>query len=242
MMVTYVLVFVAALLPALILLYYIYQKDDLQQEPASWLLKGFGYGVLSAFCAVGISLSFARIGLYSETESCLSEAVRNAFWSAAIPEECAKLFMLWLLLRRNPYFDEHMDGIVYCVCIGMGFAGFENVLYLISNYEQRVTVGIMRALISVPGHFFFAVLMGYYYSLSHFEKENRIRNLCLMIATPVLAHGLFDACLFYTTVAPGIAFVIMIIFLYGFNRLRKHCSQLIRKHRERDYTIMESKK
>lgn len=38
--------------------------------------------------------------------------------------------MLWLLLRNNPYFDEHFDGIVYAVCIGMGFAAIENVLYL----------------------------------------------------------------------------------------------------------------
>ena len=55
-----------------------------------------------------------------------AEAVGDAFFLAAIPEEVAKLFMLWLLLRKNPFFDEHFDGIVYAVCVGLGFAGFEN--------------------------------------------------------------------------------------------------------------------
>jgi RsiW-degrading membrane proteinase PrsW (M82 family) len=36
----------------------------------------------------------------------------EAFFVAAIPEEFFKLLALWIVLRKNPYFDEHFDGIV----------------------------------------------------------------------------------------------------------------------------------
>lgn len=104
-------------------------------------------------------------GFGQELSSTISGAFTDAFIMAAIPEELAKFVMLWLLLRNNPYFDEHFDGIVYAVCIGMGFAGFENVLYLFDNYESWISVGIARAMFAVPGHFLTAVIMGYYYSL-----------------------------------------------------------------------------
>ena len=57
----------------------------------------------------------------NQVYSTFVEAVGDAFLLAAIPEEVAKLFMLWLLLRKNPFFDEHFDGIVYAVCVGLGF-------------------------------------------------------------------------------------------------------------------------
>lgn len=49
----------------------------------------------------------------AQTYSFPLETVADAFLLAAIPEEFAKLFMLWLLLRKNPFFDERFDGIVY---------------------------------------------------------------------------------------------------------------------------------
>jgi RsiW-degrading membrane proteinase PrsW (M82 family) len=120
-------------------------------------------------------------------------ALYGSFFMAAVPEELAKLLMLYLLLRKNPYFDERMDGIVYAVAVGMGFAGFENILYLFENEEIWGTIGAIRALFSVPGHFCFAVFMGYYYSLAHFDKKNRQElNLFLMLAVPIVLHGVFD--------------------------------------------------
>lgn len=100
----------------------------------------------------------------ANTYSSIREAFADAFVLAAIPEKLAKLIMLWLLLRKNPHFDERFDGIVYAVCMGMGFAGIENVKYLIGGIENGTWIGtgIVRALFSVPAHFLFAVLIGFY--------------------------------------------------------------------------------
>ena len=114
---------IAALLPVALLLFYIYRQDSAQPEPAKWLWKGVWYGILSAvlvLLVVGIaSLAFPMPSL----EGTVLGAIIDAFLGAAIPEEAAKFFMLWLLLRKNPYFDEHLDGIVYATCVGLGFAG-----------------------------------------------------------------------------------------------------------------------
>lgn len=214
------MVLVAAVLPAFVLLYYIWRKDKYQQEPPRQLLKGFVYGMGSAL----LVLLMPAFGLIEgSAATSVSAQIGNAFSTAAIPEELAKLLMLWLLLRRNPYFDEHMDGIVYAVSVGMGFAATENILYLFSNMDCWVSVGISRALISVPAHYFFAVLMGYYYSLAHFRMgESKTRDTVFALLIPVLAHGCFDALLFISEsadISETAAFLVMLLFLIGFHRL-----------------------
>ena len=78
----------------------------------------------------------------------------------------------------------------------MGFAAIENVGYLFDNYEQWASIGLLRAFISIPGHFFFAVTMGYFYSNATFgDPAKRTRNLLLAVGVPILLHALFDACL-----------------------------------------------
>ena len=47
---------------------------------------------------------------------------------------------------------------------------------------------------AVPGHYAFAVLMGYYYSVYHFVNRSR-RTRAMILVAPVLAHGLYDALL-----------------------------------------------
>lgn len=190
------IIILAAVLPALVIVGYIVFRDKNRREPISQVWKGVRYGVGSALLALVVGAPFSVLAEmvpvldYTET---FWGALYGSFFMAAVPEELAKLLMLYLLLRKNPYFDERMDGIVYAVAVGMGFAGFENILYLFENEEIWGTIGAIRALFSVPGHFCFAVFMGYYYSLAHFDKKNRQElNLFLMVAVPIVLHGAFD--------------------------------------------------
>ena len=229
------LIFVAALLPAFIALYIIYRKDKNNPEPTGQLVKALFYGVLSAPLSMLLSVPFKEMGLYNEESTTITGQLALAFFGAAIPEECLKFLMLWLVVRNNRHFDEHFDGIVYAVCIGMGFAGIENVLYLYDNYDNWLGVGIARALLAIPGHFFFAILMGYFYSLAHFASNIAKKPMYLMLAIgmPVLAHGLYDGFLMVQAVLPGIAGLLSVAVLLLLNRLRKiskkHIDNLLRK-------------
>ena len=78
----------------------------------------------------------------------------------------------------------------------MGFAAFENIGYLLGNLEQWVSVGAIRAIVSIPGHFFFAVSMGYFYSNACFGNPAYAkRNYSLAVLVPILLHAAFDASL-----------------------------------------------
>ena len=221
-----ILILISALTPVAVLLFYIFRKDKVQPEPTKWLLKAFGFGVLSVFFSFVFSVPATLLlgmEIDASTYTSVSKAFADAFALAAIPEELAKFIMLWLLLRKNPHFDEKFDGIVYAVCIGMGFAGIENVMYLAGGIEDGswIGIGISRALFSIPGHFFFAVLMGYYYSLYHFGIDRSPKAKAMILVAPILAHGLFDGILFCMNVDEGLALICLFLFLYFFNKLRK---------------------
>ena len=235
----FVLLIFAALLPAILLVHYILKKDKLKPEPKSQLIKGFFYGVGSAVLTILVLGPIVGIS-QDTTQPSLLAALLHAFCFAAIPEELAKFLMLWLLLRGNKYFDEHIDAVVYSVCVGMGFAGAENLLYLFDNYDSWISVGVARALISVPGHFFFAVAMGYYYSLAHFgDKTQRKTNLSLAIAVPVLMHGVFDSILFSVSIVPSLAGILTIGFILCFRKIRTFASGKIKELYEKDRQLQE---
>ena len=222
------LLIIAALAPVAVLLWQILRRDAANPEPPRMLAKAFLYGMIStAVTFVLLPFTEALGDLIVLNDTALSVAFKQAFFSAALPEEGAKLLMLWLLLLNNPYFDERFDGIVYAVCVGMGFAAVENVLYLFSNYDSWLSVGIVRALFAVPGHFFDAVIMGYYYSHYHFGTRRNPATKALILAAPVVAHGIYDGILFSYDIDDGVAVVALILFLIFFNRLKKTGRRLI---------------
>ncbi len=203
-----------ALLPAIVLLFYIWKKDT-QKEPTSQLLKAVLWGVAICIPVAILEMIIEAwlFGAGSKPTDLLDTTVQ-AFFVAALPEETCKLLALWLILRKNPYCDEHFDGIVYAVCVGLGFAAIENVFYVFGEEDDWIPVAVSRALLAVPGHYAFAILMGYYYSVYHFVNHSPKIAACILLA-PVLAHGFYDALALSGTVNPyvgGLSFFILIYF------------------------------
>ena len=221
-----------AVLPALILLFYTYQQDRLKPEPVKMVAKGFGWGCLSVLASLCISGPLMLIGLVPTEQSSFGDVVNTAFLGAAIPEEAAKLLCLWLFLRKNPYFDERMDGIVYAVSVGMGFAAFENLEYLLVAEENWVTVGIGRSLTAIPGHFGFAVIMGYYYSRDHFDHAPGAS--WKMLLYPILAHGIYDTVAMASNVNEELSGVIVIVILLFVMSMVKWARKRMAEHLNED--------
>lgn len=203
----------AALLPAILLLLYIW-KTDPKPEPKSGLIKAVLLGIVIIFPVIFVEASIDNMlfGAGGVPTNLVGTTIQ-AFLGAALPEELFKLLALWLVLRKNPYFDEHFDGIVYAVCVGLGFAAIENISYVLGN-ENWLDIAISRAMFAVPGHYAFAVLMGYYYSIYHFVDRSPKVAACILLV-PVLAHGIYDAIALSSTVNPyygGVATLILIYF------------------------------
>lgn len=221
-MVEIVLKLIAAIAPALILTILIIRKDKMHPEPIGWLLGAAGLGVITVIAVILIGLTVFKP---VEIDSFLT-ALYDAFISAALPEEAMKLFMLSIIANRCRHFDEYFDGIVYAVCIGMGFAGAENILYLFGE-EEWFFMGISRALLSVPAHYFFAVIMGTFFALSFFDKKNRklYRSMALLI--PVVVHGLYDFLCFSISLNEDLSLIILVVFFVCFKWIRKYSKQLM---------------
>lgn len=212
----------AAVAPAIVIALMMIRKDKGRPEPIGWLLAAVGLGIVSALAVIVIGMFIPGVG---EIDS-FSSAFYNAFVGAAIPEEAMKLCMLAIIANRCRHFDEYFDGIVYAVCIGMGFAGFENILYLIGD-EDWILVGISRALLSVPAHSFFAIIMGSFFALSFFDKRNRTLYRSMAFIVPMLSHGLYDFLLMSADVNEGLSFIILILFIICFRKIRKYSNNLV---------------
>lgn len=228
------LILFAALLPVFLLLYYINKKDSASPEPKGEIVRALFYGVISLFLSLIISTPLLLFCVFTEQPTTILGALSTAFFGAAIPEEVAKFVMLWLFLRNNKYFDERFDCIFYAVCVSMGFAAVENVAYLFINYNSWLSVGIVRALYAVPGHFCYGVLMGYYYSLSRFPQAGFESKRALALLLPILAHGIYNSLLFMMRVNEMLAIILFIFFLLFCNNIWKFASRKIEELLKRD--------
>lgn len=221
-----------AILPVIALMIYIYKSDKYEKEPIGMLMKAFVLGIIS----IPIALFFD--GFFAATLPGVT-VFFQAFFQAGIPEELAKWILFMLFIWRNKNFDEFFDGIVYACFIGLGFACVENIMYVFDNetFISAVHTGVMRALLSVPGHFLFAVIMGYYLGLAKFKKEGKTKFLILSILFPILAHGLFDYMLMLSSAfaeqnIEWLGLLLYILFIYLDVKLWKICLKHIKKMQE----------
>ena len=184
---------IASLLPVVLLMAYIYKRDTFQKEPWPLLMKAFGFGILAALLDMLVASGLNFI-IPKPSDTPLGDALYNAFVSAAFPEEFCKLLMLYLCIWNNPHFDEYYDGLEYAAFVGLGFAGIENLMYIM---QGGLGLALGRGLFAVPAHFFFAIFMGYFFALARFRYNNRRRYLALAYLIPVILHGTYDAVLMY---------------------------------------------
>lgn len=207
-----------AVVPAVVLIVYILIRDKYEREPIRKILLTFFAGMLAIPLDLSLIAIFDLDYLPLMCEGEVSAQIATAFFSAAIPEEFSKFVILFLLIWWSKDFNERMDGIVYAVCISMGFATVENVMYVFE--DPSCAWG--RALFAVPGHFLFAVLMGFFFSLAKFSVKHKFRNWTMTLLAPILAHGIYDAILMVADVTTAgwsalltIAFYVFIFVLWG---------------------------
>ena len=230
------LIVITALLPAVILGWWIYKKDSARPEPLRLLIMAFFYGIGSAFLSLLISTLMGFMGFLVYDLGPFAGAVSTALFAAALPEEVAKLTMLWLFLRKNPYYDEYLDGIVYAACVGLGFAGAENILYLLQSSDW-VGTGIVRGLTAVPAHFAIACAMGYFYSKRHFGDKSTLTTACVL-AVPIIIHWVYDALAFSEGIYPALSVLFNVLFVLLIFRVYKSTMRRISEMQHRDQSRM----
>ncbi len=246
-----------AIIPGIVLLVYMFRKDRADKEPIKLLLSLLGLGAVIVFPILLVSAPVEMIILAIfgtdasgvENLSGISYYLYNlveAFFGVALIEEGFKWLVLYFVTRNNKNFNSLFDGIIYAVFVSLGFAIFENLLYV---FEYGFETAIIRAFTAVPGHMFDGVIMGYFYTLWHAEtaadkiekhfiakgllpssadKFRPAPYLALSFVVPVAAHGIYDFCCFVEDVWATLLFYAFLIGLYVF------CFRTINKMSKKD--------
>jgi len=223
---------IASITPVIIFLFLIYNKDSIK-EPFGLLMKCFFGGFVSIVITLVIDYFLAPIG--RGFNSALGRSFFDAFFQAGFPEEFSKLIILYWLVWKRKEFDQHFDGIIYAVFVSMGFALVENIMYVA---EGGMNVALMRAVLAVPGHGFFAVAMGYYFSLAKFHngpKKGVFILKCLLV--PAIMHGAYDFALMYLSKSgdnPILAILLMIAFTIIVIKIWQRGLKKIKLHHQKD--------
>ena len=213
--------FAMATTPVLMGLVYIYIRDKYEKEPWRLLLIGAITGAFATFPIMHISAWLAR---FMPITGQLGEAFFTSFAVSALSEEGLKFAALSFLIWRDKNFNEPMDGIVYAVFISLGFACVENVMYVFSPTLGGFETAMVRGLVSVPGHGFFAVAMGYYFALAKFEPQKKGRHIICALLVPYVLHGVYN-----TILLSGLPYYLFIfvpflavLWYQGLVKIRRH--------------------
>lgn len=197
-----------ALAPGAAIGLYIYWKDEHEREPLGLLVKSFFFGVASTIITLLISWPISRMVPLDPTS--LTQQAVHAFLLVALIEEFSKFIFVRWVLYPNKNFNEPFDGIVYSVTVSLGFAGLENILYVL---DGGVETAVLRMFTAVPAHASFGVLMGYFLGKAKFEhKKAHYAIYALGVAT--LFHGAYDYFWFISYV-PGIWIGAVISLIIG---------------------------
>jgi RsiW-degrading membrane proteinase PrsW (M82 family) len=206
----------AAVLPAVFLMRYIYRQDTVEPEPPGLLASLIFMGVLAALASIVLE-TVGEVLLDSLVDADSPwYTVLLAFLVVAAVEEGTKFFFLKRRTWRDPNFNYRFDGVVYAVFVSLGFAAFENVKYV---FTYGLSVAVPRALLAIPGHMGFAVFMGVFYGRAKLREDwgdelgCRV-NLLLGYLVAVLLHGFYDACAMAGTGRATVAFIIFVAVMY----------------------------
>jgi hypothetical protein len=131
----------------------------------------------------------------------LTLALRSVFGIAA-PEELVKILVIVAVSSRRRPFADPMDTVVYGAAVGLGFAAYENVVYLSAHPEIWRSLAALRSVLTVPFHGALGIIAGAYIAIARSgaalgahrrDKDRaRIRTWTLIVLAPIGMHAGFD--------------------------------------------------
>jgi len=194
---------VIAIAPIVFFAWFIYTRDRYDREPRKLIVKTFFVGTILVVPVIVAELAGSLIIPSSDDPFVL---FLHFLIVVALVEESSKYLAVRFSVYSSREFNEPMDGLVYGAIAGLGFAAPENLLYVLS---RGAALGIIRAVLSVPGHALWGSIIGYYLARQKLRLDNKggIKGLSLA----VILHTVFDYGLVATDTLVGIAAAIIIV-------------------------------
>lgn len=196
---------IVSFFPGVLWVWFFYRKDKYQPEPISLVMKAFVYGAISVFPAALVEAPF-RPFIAGEVPNIARLFIVTTLVIGLV-EEMAKFVAVRLAVYDHAEFNEVVDGIIYAVAAGLGFAAVENLFY---SARFGITVGLFRAFITDLAHASFSGIVGYHLGLAKFYKGSTTLLLGRGLVIAIGLHGLYDFLIIAGLVPP--AFGIIMVF------------------------------
>jgi len=208
---------IAAILPMLIYLFFLWKFDKNEPEPIKFVLYHFAYGATVAVILAIIGsklLSFPLYFIFSEKITSLLKVIMIA----PIIEELAKASLLFKTIN-NKNIDNLTDGLIYGGAIGLGFGMTENFLYFIvfsDSLETLLPIIIMRTLFSAVMHTISTATIGGMMSIAKYSSENKFAVSTIVgLLIAMFIHFVWNFSVSYSyTYIVGIIFMLLIISIF----------------------------
>jgi protease PrsW len=177
---------VMAAIPAVLWLGFFYLMDRHEPEPKQLVagvcvLGALIAGPLADFVQVQAapSLALAVPGLSAFS----LDRIVHAVLVVGLSQEMCKYAVVRYTIYMSREFDEPMDGIVYMMACGTGFAVWVNYHRLSGqNHEVYLSIGAAQAVVTTLAHASFAGLLGYVMGRAKFSRRSApVRGLLILL-------------------------------------------------------------
>jgi protease PrsW len=211
--------YVLAVASAAVWLWILRRYDRIEPEPLKTLLfVGFVGGLMSLVPAGILNELFEAVTKIKLIPGRMptGEALILALF-VGFNEESMKALATLLLVRRRKELNEPVDAMIYAMTVSLGFAAFENVLYMI---EYGAGVILLRSLLSVPGHLVFAALWGFGLAKARFLTKDwdYLTAMTPYVVYAALAHAAYD---FFAFMGQPLEFLIYALLAFMVWGIRK---------------------
>jgi protease PrsW len=189
----------AAVAPALLVLWLVIAADERPGPPARvWTAFLLGAASISL---LGVARAPFAALLAAPDNPWVAQAVHSVF-GVALPEEAVKILVIVAISARRRPFADPMDTVIYGAAVGLGFAAYENLAYLVQHAEMWRSLAALRSVLTVPFHGALGIIAGAYLAIArsgtalgahrHHRDWARISSRILILLGPLALHAGFD--------------------------------------------------
>jgi RsiW-degrading membrane proteinase PrsW (M82 family) len=198
---------VEGIVPSLLWLWFWLREDREDPEPVGLLAFCFFIGMMLVIITVPIQKFIQNI--------ISSNDIQIVLWAGT--EELLKYIAVILLLSRTKYLHKPIDWPIFLITVALGFAAFENILFLIKPLSLgQTTVGLMTGQLRFLGstllHTVASGIIGIAIGLS-FYMEGFSKKIYLIIGI-ILAIALHSGFNFFIMNNNGSDFLKVFAFLW----------------------------
>ena len=184
------------ILPIVLWLVFFLWQDILKPEPLKWLMILFGLGILMTpliWYGEGLYLKLLRIDMNASLSSL---NILLVYGGIAAIEELAKFFSAFFILKKNKYFDEVIDVMIYLIVLALGFGLVENIL---AASQEIVEGGLLLPVLQTMSlrfvganllHVLSSGIIGFFWALSFLKKKKS--HLYWGLVLGIALHFLFN--------------------------------------------------